>query len=126
MLSNLPIYFLSMLKMPITVVEKIEKIQRRFLWEGSSEVRKLHWVNWDTLKTPKDKGGLGIYDLRIVNEALLGKLVSGLGGMQLKRNGWWRKLIVHKFGVGLSEWRAHWNFGRGGLFVLKMDCSAQL
>ena len=44
-LSNLPIYLLSLFRLPKGVKSKLEKIQRDFLWGGGSETRKIHLVN---------------------------------------------------------------------------------
>ena len=35
--------------------------------------RKIHLVNWDTLRTSKRKGGLGIHRLEKLNKSLLRK-----------------------------------------------------
>lgn len=43
-LSSLPIYFLSIFKMPVSVAKVIEKIQRQFFWGDSVEKRKIHLV----------------------------------------------------------------------------------
>ncbi|CAN1250809.1 hypothetical protein LINPERPRIM_LOCUS7532, partial [Linum perenne] len=46
-------------------------------------------------------GGLGILDLKTVNEALVGKW---LWRFATERGSWWRNLIVLKYEVGPSEW----------------------
>ncbi|XP_022004003.1 uncharacterized protein LOC110901484 [Helianthus annuus] len=70
-LESLPIYYLSLYKAPKTVIDSIESIMRRFLWAGSSEERKIPWVAWDVISSPKKEGGLGVSKLQDVNEALL-------------------------------------------------------
>ncbi|KHN41382.1 Putative ribonuclease H protein, partial [Glycine soja] len=64
---------LSFFRIPDKVVDKLINIQRRFLWGGGLEQQKIAWVNWKTVCLPKDKGGLGIKDLQVLNTALLGK-----------------------------------------------------
>ena len=44
-LSNLPIYFMSLFKMPITVAQELEKIQSQFLWGDSEGNKKLHLLS---------------------------------------------------------------------------------
>ena len=44
-LSCLPIYFLSLFKMSVSVDIRLEKIQREFLWGGGSLEKKPHLVN---------------------------------------------------------------------------------
>ena len=60
MLSSLPIYFLSLFRMPILVGSRLEKIQREFLWGGGSLEKIPHLVKWITVCTEKKKGGLGL------------------------------------------------------------------
>ena len=72
-LIALPIYFLYFFRILDKVVDKLVNIQRRFLWGGGLEQRKIAWVNWKTVCLPRDKGGLGIKDLRAFNTALLAK-----------------------------------------------------
>ena len=47
-LSSLPTYFLSLFTIPSHVANKIEKIQRDFLWGES----KVHLVGWDKVCAP--------------------------------------------------------------------------
>lgn len=41
--SNLPIYYLSLLKIPKGVATEIERIQKQFLWRGQAKV-KPHYI----------------------------------------------------------------------------------
>ena len=68
-LSSLPTYYLSLFTIPSHVANKIEKMQRDFLWVGS----KAHLVGWDKVCSPKANGGLGVRKLTTFNKALLGK-----------------------------------------------------
>lgn len=74
-LENIPTYYLSLFKAPVTVLDGLERIIRKFLWGGSSEVRKIHWVAWERVTSPVDVGGLGLSKLLDVNIALLSKWV---------------------------------------------------
>ena len=80
-LSSLPIYYMSVLKLPQWVLSEIDKIRRRFLWHGAADqVNGYSLANWDMVCQPKSNGGLGILDLKIFNYALL-----------LKWHWWWFK-----------------------------------
>ena len=57
MLSSLPIYFLSLFRMPKLVCSRLEKIQIDFLWGGGNLERKPHLVNWKTVCSKKNKRG---------------------------------------------------------------------
>lgn len=59
-LQGIPIYFLSIFKINLNMVKKIERIQRNFLWSGTEEKNKLNLVNWEKVCKPKAKGGLGL------------------------------------------------------------------
>ena len=48
-LSNMPIYLLSLLRMPKSVKNRLEKIQRDFLWVGGSTVRRIHLVSCNSV-----------------------------------------------------------------------------
>ncbi|EXB29684.1 hypothetical protein L484_013458 [Morus notabilis] len=72
-LASLPIYFLSVFKIPVGVADAIEKLMRDFLWEGFSDDNLSHLVAWEQVHKPKDLGGLRIGNIRKKNEALLAK-----------------------------------------------------
>ncbi|KAL4386887.1 hypothetical protein GQ457_09G026990 [Hibiscus cannabinus] len=71
-LSSLPIYFLSLFKIPKTVNLTISKLIARFLW-GSVDNKAIHWVRWEVLCSPSECGGLGLVDFEVKNRALLNK-----------------------------------------------------
>jgi hypothetical protein len=77
-LTPMLIFFMSTFHLPIWVIKEIDKIKRRFLWHGQKEhttARYMSLVNWKIVTTPKNKGGLEILDLHIMNQALLTKII---------------------------------------------------
>ena len=68
-LSSFPTYYLSLFTIPTHVANKIERLQRDFLWGDS----KLHFVGWDKVCAPLQNGGLPIRKLTTFNKALLRK-----------------------------------------------------
>ncbi|XP_058786925.1 uncharacterized protein LOC131661401 [Vicia villosa] len=70
-LSSMAIFTLSFYKAPKVVIAEINKLQSNFLWGGSEETRKTHWVCWKDLCLPVEKGGLGFRNLEEFNNALL-------------------------------------------------------
>ncbi|GAU18134.1 hypothetical protein TSUD_248350 [Trifolium subterraneum] len=143
-LAAIPIFYLSLFKMPVGVWKKIVNLQRRFLWGGVAGSSKIPWVNWRDVCRPKKEGGLGVKDLRIMNISLLakwkwrllseGKSIwknvledryrggeSGVGWMSKvwvssKASPWWNDLMT--MGVVAGEDRLHGIFfkkiGNGG------------
>ena len=101
-LSSLPTYFLSLFTIPASVVYRLEKLQRNFLWGGMGEEFKHHLVGWDKVCTSKEKGGLGVRSLTLFNKALLGKWLWRFG---LEEHHLWRRVVVAKYGVDLGGWR---------------------
>ena len=70
-LASLPIYFMSLFRMPRRVRLRLEKIQRDFLWGGGALENKPHLVKWDIVCLNKRKGGVGVRHLNSLNKALL-------------------------------------------------------
>lgn len=56
-LNNLPIYYFSLFKAPISVTNRLEKLFRTFLWKGGLTKKGYHLVNWNIVKYPKDSMG---------------------------------------------------------------------
>ena len=71
-LSSLPTYYICSLKLPVAVVEAIEKYRKDCLWRGSDFRRKgYNLAAWKMVMKPKDKGGQGVVNLQLQNDALL-------------------------------------------------------
>ena len=103
-LSSLPIYFLSLFRMPKSVCSRLEKIQRDFLWGGGNLERKPHLVNWKTVCLQKSHGGLGVRSLSKMNIALFCKWCWRFAN---ERDSLWRLVISTKFGEGDGGWNTN-------------------
>jgi hypothetical protein len=95
-LSSLPTYFLSLFTIPKHVAEKIEKLQRNFLWGGLEDGFKHHLVGWNTLCCPLANGGLGVRRVAVINRTLLGKWMWWFGREETHL---WRRVIFAKYGL---------------------------
>ncbi|KAF7819529.1 reverse transcriptase [Senna tora] len=71
--SPLLAYYMQNLKLPVSVCNSIEKIQRNFFWKSGNK-QSIHTINWETICKPKWLGGLGIGRVKERNHALLAKL----------------------------------------------------
>ncbi|CAJ2637710.1 unnamed protein product [Trifolium pratense] len=72
-LASLPLYYFSFFKAPCCILKQLVRIQRNFLWGGGEMDKKLCWVKWEQICLSKEKGGLGVKNLDLFNQALLSK-----------------------------------------------------
>jgi hypothetical protein len=69
-LASIPIYQSSLLLAPVTTIQKIEALLRRFLWEGGKQTgRKLHLISWEKVTKPFLEGGLQLKNIHTQNLA---------------------------------------------------------
>jgi fumarate reductase subunit D len=65
-------YTLCTIKVPKGFIDNIDCARKQCLWRGSDDTaRGGNLVAWPTVMQPKDKGGLGVINLRVQNDALL-------------------------------------------------------
>ncbi|CAN6207223.1 unnamed protein product [Urochloa humidicola] len=70
-LSSLPVYLLTALKVPKQFYKEFDKARRRFLWAGDQELNGGKCkVGWPRVSRPVKHGGLGIIDLEKFSRAL--------------------------------------------------------
>jgi hypothetical protein len=53
----------------------MDSIRAKFVWQEAEENFKYHMAKWDMVSRPKDQGGLGIINTRIMNDCLLVKWI---------------------------------------------------
>ena len=84
------------------MVDKLVRLQRRFIWGGGPDQKTIAWIRWETVCLPKEKGGLDIKDINNFNISLLGKwewnLIQHKGEL-------WATILESKYGGwrGLAE-----------------------
>lgn len=100
-LANLPIYFMSLFNMPSCVVKELEKLQSRFLWGGGELQKKVNLVSWSKISICKERGGLGIKNLKLMNECLLLKWWWRFG---VEKDALWRKVICCRYKLDVFSW----------------------
>jgi hypothetical protein len=69
----LPTYVMGVYKLPFGLCDDLAKIIRDFWWGAENGKRKTHWVAWDIMMRPKNRGGMGFKDMRMFNQALLAR-----------------------------------------------------
>jgi hypothetical protein len=63
------------------------------LWQEEQGTRTYHLVNWETVCTPKDLGGLGVLNLDVMNISLLCKWLWKLKN----EDGAWQSILKKKY-----------------------------
>nr|GEU65248.1 RNA-directed DNA polymerase, eukaryota [Tanacetum cinerariifolium] len=74
-LRSMPIFHMSLFKVPACILHKLESIRKHFFNGHEVSSRKISWANWNKVITPKEKGGLGVSSLYALNRGLLFKWV---------------------------------------------------
>ena len=100
-LSSLPTYYLSLFTIPQHITDRLERIQRNFLWGSSNDVFRYPLVAWDKVVWPVEIGGLGIRKIGLFNQALLGKWLWRFGK---EATHLWRQVIATKYGEDSGGW----------------------
>ncbi|GAU34029.1 hypothetical protein TSUD_16170 [Trifolium subterraneum] len=106
-LNAIPIFYLSLLKMSVNVWKQVVRIQREFLWRGVKGGNKIKWVKWSVVCKAKEKGGLGVRDIRLVNLSLLAKWRWRL---LLPGSALWKEVLVAKYGnhiLNMVDWSGY-------------------
>ncbi|XP_045810188.1 uncharacterized protein LOC123904586 [Trifolium pratense] len=78
-IQAIPIYSMMTTPIPKSVLMDIQRLQRNFIWGHEEGQKKMHMIKWDTLmrdtlKLPKENGGLAVQNLPIMNQACLMKM----------------------------------------------------
>ncbi|GKB50839.1 RNA-directed DNA polymerase, eukaryota, partial [Tanacetum coccineum] len=66
-LGSISIYYMSMFRAPIQVINKLESIRSHFFNGVDHNVRKMSFVNWKNVLASKEKGGLGVSSFFALN-----------------------------------------------------------
>jgi len=100
-LSRVPAYICSLFRIPSSMANQLEAIQRRFMWGSFEDDFRCHLVKWNIVKQPSPKGGLGIKDFIIFNEAIFGKW---LWRFMNEKDELWKVVIEAKHGTEGLNW----------------------
>ena len=73
-LESLPAHTMQCFSLPQSVNLQLNRIHRNFLWNSSSASPGLPLIAWESICTPKSKGGLGLRRVEAINAAFQCKL----------------------------------------------------
>ena len=93
-MSTIPNYVMQGAALPVHVCEKLDKINRDFLWGSTNEKRRMNMVGWNKIIKSKEEWGLGIQEARAKNIALLSKLNWRT---YQEQEAPWAKVILNKY-----------------------------
>ena len=93
----LPNYTMQTAVLPLSTCDEIDKKCRSFLWGELVGRCKIHLVDWKTVCSTKDIGGLDLRHCRTMNSAFMMKAGSGL--IQ-KPDALWVKVLRSKYKCG--------------------------
>ncbi|KAL2894169.1 hypothetical protein RDABS01_010078 [Bienertia sinuspersici] len=94
-------YWMQIVLLPTGVIKDINRVCRKFLWDGHVQGQKPGYVAWDQVCKSKSKGGLGIKDLCLWNTLAVGKIVRQIAKKKdslwvkwvhvvyIKKHNWW-------------------------------------
>ncbi|XP_058746451.1 uncharacterized protein LOC131619364 [Vicia villosa] len=116
-LNAILIYTLSFFKAPSKIIQEIRGLLSNFLWNGNVNKRCIHWVKWENVCKPKEKGGLGIRDV---------VLASCVEVLNRDDSSWWRDIILNAskeedFVEGFIDW-VNFDFKKGNTVLFWHSC----
>ena len=87
-------YVIQGAALPTHLCDKLDKINKDFLWGTKQEWKRMHLVGWSKITKAKEEEGLGIHATRARNLALLAKLNWRL---YMEKDALWAKVILNKY-----------------------------
>ncbi|XP_057956947.1 uncharacterized protein LOC131150325 [Malania oleifera] len=111
-------FLLAIFPIPNNVLEHVVKLCRMFLWGG----RKKPLVAWREVCLPKSEGGLGVFNIKAWNKALLSRALWNIHG---KRDTLWAKWVRHFYLKGSTLWGAFSKHEDSPLFKKMIDMKNQ-
>jgi len=69
----IPTYTMGIFKIPKSLYDTINSTLAKYWWGQTKEEKKIYWINWSKLCTPKQKGGMDFRDIQAFNLVLISK-----------------------------------------------------
>jgi hypothetical protein len=81
------------------VHKQMDIITINFLWQGTKDKFRHHMAKWEMVSRPKDQGGLGIINTRLMNDCLL---VKWIWKIHQEPDALWFRLLKAKYMNGVN------------------------
>lgn len=72
-LLSIPRYYMQAISFPKSILNKLDSITSGFFWGSSEQSRKISWISWKNICTPKELGGLGLVSNHDLNKVSLAR-----------------------------------------------------
>ncbi|GKA14227.1 hypothetical protein Tco_0693873, partial [Tanacetum coccineum] len=95
-LGSIPIFHMSLFRVPSRVLQILESIRGRFFNGYEIGSKKVSWVKWNNVLTDKKRGGLGVSSLYALNRGLM---IKWLWKFFVHKDSLWTKVITAIHGV---------------------------
>ena len=90
----IPSYVMQTNFLPSRLLDNLDRLNRNFLWGFSEPKRRMHWVVWEKITQPLDKGGLGLQTAKGRNLAYLSKLNWRF---HAEKDSFWARVLRKKY-----------------------------
>jgi hypothetical protein len=110
-MSCIPIHYLCSLDIPDGAIDIMDRARRHCLWRKRKDDEKAHSLaSWEMVCKPKEKGGLGVINLKHQNKCLLLKHLhnfynqTDLPWVKLIKNAYYYDEVPHAVTTCGSFW----------------------
>jgi hypothetical protein len=117
-LESIHVYWLSLAKIPKSILNTIRRRMFSFLWTGKKTKEGIHLTSWNKIAKPKKLGGWGIKNIFTFGKALAAKslwrclMVPGLWHEVILKKYLRKKSVVAWFREGRKSWSGISNIWR--------------
>ncbi|KAK1277342.1 hypothetical protein QJS04_geneDACA023549 [Acorus gramineus] len=130
-IQTIPLYLFHVTWVPDWVVEKMDMLARRFLWGSGNQSKGIHYVSWDKVTRSTKEGGLGLYRMATLRNAVAIKRAFQL--LQ-DSHSLWSHVIQVKYKWNGNPWELPncnsssmlWKCIEQAMQVARMHCRMQL
>jgi len=88
-----PIYWLSFVAIPTSILHKLRSLLYNFLWNGNREKNNYHLCRWELLARPKRRGGWGLHNIFDFGKALATSTLWRV----IPKPGIWHRVLKGKY-----------------------------